>query len=106
MWKYASDWTGEETDVDIIKAQYAVNGRLALEIYCDEGPYGRLTVNIDGPVFGDNYAYIDVNNMPGAVRFLESIGAGEATGYGCASGFVMYPLFRFNEEFLDGLKEA
>lgn len=106
MWKYVSEWTGEETEVDIVKSRYVANGRMALQMYCEDGPFGTLTVNLDGPVFGDNTAYIDINNMPGAIDFLEGIGAGECTGYVWGSGFVSYPLFKFDEGFLDGLKEG
>jgi len=50
------------------------------------------------------YAFLDVNNTPNIVQFLEEIGAGEPMYRYKQSGYATYPLFKFNDQFLDGLE--
>ena len=60
----------------------------------------EIPIELDG-----NQTFIDTNNMPNAVEFLESIkGVEPVTENGvpvtAKSGFCEYPLFEFSEELL------
>lgn len=84
------------------------NNRLAILAYDNQEESGGLftvvTTNLeDGLTLEDNMAYIDVNNSFQLGEMLldkfEVIGDYQ-------SGFVLYPLVKFDEEFLDSLEEA
>ncbi len=65
------------------------------------GPYGDLTVNLEGKA-PDYCGYVDLNNMPEMERFIEDNDLGEFTGLTRRSGFCEYPLYMFN---VDKLRE-
>ena len=77
--------------------------------------YSVLTVNLPGPVTGQpemlgfpNAAYMDVNKSAKLIEELKKLeinGRPVATDTGSylQSGFVKYPLFRFDEEWLRSL---
>ena len=84
------------------------NNRLAILAYDNQEESGGLftvvTTNLeDGLTLEDNMAYIDVNKSYQLGEMLldkfEVIGRHR-------SGFVLYPLVKFDEEFLDSLEEA
>lgn len=78
--------------------KYSSNNTLALILNCDEGPFCKLTVNIDASnaITEDNKAYVDINNSPWAVDWIEENKLGEFTGIWGDSGYCTYPLFEFN----------
>ncbi len=50
-----------------------------------------------------NEAYVDTNNCPWAMQFIEENGLGTETGLYGLSGYCMYPLVEFN---MDKIREA
>lgn len=84
------------------KQAYSNPWNLCLLSYCDEGVYCKFTTNIrELPPYMN---CIDVNNLGyEAVDFLVSIGAGKPTGVLIKSGYCIYPVFKFNKEFIDNL---
>lgn len=85
-----------------IKSTYTLGGALALQIWNDDdGPIATITVNldvIDGiGAYGD-LSYVDTNNCPWAERLITELGIGEHTDTWGASGFCVYPLYKFNLE--------
>lgn len=89
-----------------IKLQIAeyYNGNIAINmLYYDEdfkayGPYATLTVNLDDDL-PLNHAYIDVNNLGDDIITWVLVNnlADFADKYTC-SGWVAYPLFKFDLE--------
>ena len=71
---------------------------LAVWVESPQGAIGNVTVYL-GEVPKD-YAYIDVNNFPEIVEVLERLEVAEHTGIYTRSGFVEYPLYKFNREKL------
>jgi hypothetical protein len=97
--RYGTDYT-----LAFEKASYAYGGGLAIEVHCREKgegwwePYATLTKNLY-PV-GDSQAYLDENNLPDLVERV--IAEGWAVPIGAdTSGFCIYPLVQFTDEFLD-----
>lgn len=78
--------------------KYQANDSLAIEIWNDtDGPIARLTVclpNERKPK--ENEAYIDDNNCPWAMDFIEEYNLGTDTGLIGLSGYCMYPKVVFN----------
>ncbi len=62
-------------------------------------PYTVLTKNFGEPIGIKNCAYVDLNNNPFATQLLD-MGYAKDTGFKKYSGFVTYPLWQFDEEFL------
>lgn len=87
----------KEYKVHIKKSTYANNSNLAIQLLEDDTdePFAILTVNLGKTLPG--YAYLDVNNCPWAIDFVEDNNLGEYTGYCRQSGFCEYPLYRFYE---------
>lgn len=63
-------------------------------------PYSTLTVSFGEYIGMKNVAYIDTNNCPFALELLK-YGFAQDTGLTKKSGFCTYPLWVFNEEFLN-----
>lgn len=85
-------------------ANYADNGNLYVGLRTNiEGypePWSDLTVNLGVPC-KENCGFIDTNNNGnGIIDWLVENELGELTGRIKASGFCMYPEFRFNMEKL------
>lgn len=91
---------GKTYEVKPYKASY-MNGNTAVILMCEDGQeFGMLTVNIHD--LEDGYAYIDTNNLPGAVDFLEDSGLGVFLGTYGQSGFCTYPMYYL---FTDEIEE-
>ena len=103
-----SAW-GRETVGVFEKHYYANNGSFAIQVLslCEDDsffePYCSLTVNHGLPhPLPANCAFVDVNNCPeDLIRKLEEIGAMTETDTHVRSGYVVYPLYKFNEEWLN-----
>lgn len=88
---------------------------MALELKSGEGS-DVITVNLgsdigNGTIMPRGCAFIDVNNYPELPSFIEENGLGEPyTRFGSPvtmqSGFVEYPLYRFNENSLKEFDES
>ncbi len=77
--------------------KYANNNTLAIQLYCCDGPYATMTVNIEdsNEYASDNRAYVDVNNCPWAEDMIIKNGLGRHTGIFGVSGYCTYPLYEF-----------
>lgn len=65
----------------------------------DLGQYAILTKSFGEFIGYKNTAYIDVNNCPFANQLLD-LGIAKDTGFTKQSGYVTYPLWQFDEQFL------
>ena len=64
--------------------------------------YGVLTVSFGEMIGLKDCAYIDTNNMPGAMQMLkDNPDFAENTGLTHRSGFCVYPLWHFKKKFLE-----
>lgn len=113
MWCFLKllDWNGiySKGKMKLLLSSYMSNGScMAISLLMAEGgdypdePYGNLTVNLsDGfEVLPKYHAYIDVNNMPEAAGVLSESGLAMPTGDMRQSGFVTYPLYKFDKDVL------
>lgn len=95
--------TTEQVSLEI--NTYLNNGSLYIGLSSMEDgyqePYGDMTVNL-GEKAPDFCGYIDTNNMPELIKFIEENELGEFTGLTQRSGFCEYPLYMFN---VDKLRE-
>ena len=83
------------TDVTIETANYANNGNLAIQLWCEDGPYATLTVNLNHKC-KSNCAFVDTNNCPWAEEFIYRYALGVPTGDMQASGWCIYPEYEFD----------
>lgn len=83
------------TDVTIETANYVNNGNLAIQLWCEDGPFATLTVNLDNKC-KPNCAFVDTNNCPWAEEFIDQYNLGIPTGNMQISGFCCYPEYEFN----------
>lgn len=87
----------KDFNLHIKRFTYTNNGNLAICLLEDDrAPFATLTVNFEKLPHG--YAYLDNNNCPWAVDFVEDNNLGEFTGIIKHSGFCNYPLYKFYEE--------
>lgn len=86
--------------------RYMPDGSLAVEIYnIQDGEIARLTTCLYDPTLPEDMAYVDTNNCPWAVAFLEENGLAEKTGRTKRSGYCVYPAMRFNREKIAQFEE-
>ncbi len=64
-----------------------------------EEPFAELTKSFGEFIGIKACAYVDTNNCPFADEFLK-LGIARDTGYTKQSGFCIYPLWKFDEDFL------
>lgn len=76
---------------------------IAIQLYEDGIPYARLTTSFGEFIGLKNAAYIDTNNFPKALAYIERAHMGIPTGFTKQSGFCEYPLVMFDEDFLKKL---
>ena len=89
---------GQE-EVNIEVTSYANNKTLAIQLWCEDGPFAVLTVNIED-VHRAECQYVDTNNCPWAEQFIREYNLGAPTGNFGMSGFCLYPEYRFDIEEL------
>lgn len=82
-------------DVTLRVTSYQCNDNLAIVLMCDEGPFATMTVNLDEKLAND-FAFVDTNNCPWAIDFIEEYELGHDTGITKQSGYCRYPLYKFN----------
>lgn len=61
-----------------------------------DGPIATLTVCLCDKSLSEGEAYIDTNNCPWAVEFIEKEGLGKRTGRTGRSGYCTYPVVKFD----------
>jgi hypothetical protein len=92
------DFLGQ-TEVNIEVTSYANNKTLAIQLWCEDGPFATLTVNIEDAHRAE-CQYVDTNNCPWAEHFIQEYNLGAPTGNYGMSGFCLYPEYRFDIEEL------
>lgn len=77
--------------------RYQKDGTPAIGIWNDEGAVAMLTVCLGRDYRKDTCeAFVDTNNLPGAMEFINMYGLGRRTGVTKRSGFCFYPLVEFD----------
>lgn len=87
--------------------KYQADDSIAIQAWNQkDGPIATITVCLCDRSLGENEAYIDSNNCPWAVEFIQKYNLGKITGRTGRSGYCTYPVVRFNMEQLTKHKEA
>ena len=82
-------------------SKYSNNGHVAVQIWCEDGPYSTLTVNVNGiKKFPENCSALDVNNFPNGTGLVKRLGIAKPTGKYLGSGFCSYPVYEFDMDKL------
>lgn len=101
---YKSPWQNEPVQLALRINTYDCNNNLYIGLTDFEDgypePFADATVNFGDEVLPAYHGFLDVGNVKGLEEFIEENGLGERTGRVKASGFNMYPLYKFNEEKL------
>lgn len=87
-------WTGEKKRVWFEKDEYYNNGNMELELWCNEGPYTPVTINIEK--LPDGLAAVDTNDTPGIYKWLLKRGIAKPTVIQLYSNSCVYPVMRFD----------
>ena len=102
---------GTEYELSFRKGHYQNNNTLAVQIMSKEAsedwyePFCMLTVNLPTTKsLAENRAYVDTNNCPSdLVQLLEEQGVMKRTLITAPSGYCIYPLYEFSQEWLNKL---
>ena len=92
------------------KSKYKVDNSLAIIVYENNEPYSKLTVCAYPDVRTEDYKqFININAFGNdkIIKKLEEEGKIIKTGINWKNvdSFVTYPLYEFNKEWVDSLKE-
>ena len=93
------DFYGEDYNLVPIIHRYASNNTLAIELVIDDTGecFDTLTVNIAGSDSNnEDEAYVDINNCPWALAFIQDNDLGKPTGMYGFSGYCCYPQYKFD----------
>lgn len=102
---YDIDWF-----VTPVLNKYTYGDCLAISLMQEDGScFACLTVNLIDALDGiatlpEDCAFVDVNNAPWAEKFIQENNLGRHLGIYVQSGFVSYPLYKFNLDKLKGGK--
>ena len=78
-------------------SNYGKKGHIALQLWCEDGPFATITVNLPGlRGMKQNVSAVDVNNCPWAPALIKRLGIGKDTGHYLCSGFCVYPVYEFD----------
>ena len=92
-----------EPECVLVLNKYANNQHIALSVWCEDGPFADITVNLpETKRYPKNFGFVDTNNFPQAHRLIEQLGIGKPTGTYAQSGWCYYPLYEFD---IDKIKE-
>lgn len=100
---YNKDWF-----VIPVLNKYTYGNCLAISLMLEDGScFAHLTVNLIDALEGiatlpEDCAFVDVNNAPWAEAFIKEYDLGIHLGMYVQSGFVSYPLYKFNLNKLKG----
>lgn len=94
--------SGKQVVLRFLKYQMFEN--FGLQLYIEGEPYATITVNIEPMQYRE--FCVDVNNFPEALKFLYENGIAEPTDEVRRSGYCVYPVWKLNEKYFDGVKEA
>ena len=88
-------------NVTIETSKYMFGDNLAIRLITDFGElFATLTVNLAEWTLPNDKAFIDTNNCPWAEKFIADNKLGKPTGIRGASGYCVYPQYRFDMEKL------
>lgn len=104
--KFTNRW-GNEYTVTFYKSNYANNNRLYIGCMCEDKEYGGyepycdVTVNLEQSIPDGNFGFLDTNNGdPNLFDIMYKEGWIDDTGNVGFSGYCVYPVVRFSDEFL------
>lgn len=95
---------GKIYDVMVKTETYVNNNNLAVIVYETDDeyyPFAFLTINTDVKL-PKNMAFVDINNCEWAEEFIKDNELGEPANYYNTSGYVDYPLYKFDLEKVNG----
>jgi hypothetical protein len=79
--------------------KYRADNSVAIQAWNMEvGPIATLTVCIPGGQLKENEAYLDTNNCPWVLDFMENKGLAKRTGKVGYSGYCTYPVVTLDME--------
>jgi len=82
--------------------RYMADSSLCILLYNrDYAVIAKLTTCLDDKSLKDNEAYIDTNNCPWAIDFINDYALGVLTGKKKVSGYCIYPVVRFNMDEIE-----
>lgn len=76
----------------LFRSTYNNNGRVALELYDDEGPYATASVNVDDDIPEDHIAIKNYSENEGVLDALVAAGVVERPSFFVESGWVQIPV--------------
>lgn len=92
---------GTYENVFLQVGKYQADDSIAIQAWNQQdGPIATLTVCQCDNSLGEGEAYIDTNNCPWAVDFIEKEGLGKRTGHIGRSGYCTYPVIKFDMQKL------
>ncbi len=88
---------GVYEDVYLQIGKYQADNSVAIRAWNrEDGPIATITVCLCDKSLGEGEAYIDTNNCPWAIDFIEQEGLGKKTGRMGRSGYCTYPVVKFD----------
>lgn len=92
---------GVYEDAYLRVSRYKADDALFVSVWShSEGPLARLTVCLDDPDLSEDESYVDVNNFPEVLELIADHDLGTPTGKTKQSGYVTYPVVKFDMEKL------
>ena len=86
--------------------RYHTDKNLAIQLFSiSEGLIAMLTICLCDPSLKENESYVDTNNYPWAVDFLERKGLAKLSDKIRLSGYCIYPVMEFNRENMKKFEE-
>lgn len=86
-------------DAYIRVSRYKADRALFLDLQSpSEGGLARITVCLRDPDLAPDESYVDVNNFPGVLELIADLNLGTPTGKTRQSGYVTYPVVKFNKD--------
>lgn len=87
------------SDYDVtLHCGYYSNGRLAIQANCDDGPYGKLTVNLPDDTVGPNEIFVrTTEENEHLAKAAMKTGLFEDTGKKVPSGFIEISVWKLKD---------
>lgn len=97
---------GTYTDCFLKVEHYRADNALAVLLFSKtEGPIATLTVCLCDNHLKENESYVDTNNCPWVVDFLEGKGIAKLSDKVRLSGYCVYPVMEFDLEKMKEFEE-
>ncbi len=86
-------------DIFLETSKYVADNSIYIEAYnIEDGPIATLTVCLNDKSLGEDETYLDTNNCPWVLDFVEEYGLATPTGEYRRSGYCIYPKVKVNME--------